>query len=97
MFPSLLEGFGLPVVESLAVGTPVIVSGHGSTAEIAEGGGCLTVDPRDVDSLQHAMSQLLGDDDLLERLRREAMERPRWTWNDYAGALWSFLVDSRNL
>ena len=48
VFPSLLEGFGLPVAESLASGTPTITSRHGSTAEIAAEGGCLLVDPYDV-------------------------------------------------
>jgi glycosyltransferase involved in cell wall biosynthesis len=94
IFPSLLEGFGLPVAESLASGTPAITSAHGSMAEIAEGGGCLVVDPRDIDSLEGAMAQLLQDDGLLERLRREAASRPSWTWDDYAGELWRFLVES---
>ena len=94
VFPSLLEGFGLPVAESLACGTPAITSAHGSMAEIAEGGGCLVVDPRDVDALESAMSQLLRDNGLLERLRLEAASRPTLTWDAYASELWRFLVDS---
>ena len=94
VFPSLLEGFGLPVAESLASGTPAITSAHGSMAEIAEGGGCLVVDPRDVDSLESAMSRLLQDDRLLERLRLEATSRRSVTWDDYADELWRFLAES---
>ena len=94
VFPSLVEGFGLPVAESLAVGTPAVTSAHGSMAEIAEGGGCLVVDPRDVDAVETAMSRLLLDDRLLERLQTEASSRPARTWDDYAGELWSFLVGS---
>ena len=94
VFPSLVEGFGLPVAESLAVGTPAVTSAHGSMAEIAEGGGCLVVDPRDVDAVETAMSRLLRDDRLLERLQTEASSRPARTWDDYAGELWSFLVGS---
>ena len=90
VFPSLLEGFGLPVAESLACGTPAITSAHGSMAEIAEGGGCLVVDPRDVDALESAMSRLLRDDRLLERLRLEAASRPTLTWDDYASELGAF-------
>jgi glycosyltransferase involved in cell wall biosynthesis len=92
VFPSLLEGFGLPVAESLAMGTPVIASEYGSMAEIADGGGCLLVDPRDVDSLAGAMSRLLEDDQLLDCLRREAAARPSSNWENYATDVWSFLV-----
>jgi glycosyltransferase involved in cell wall biosynthesis len=92
VYPSLLEGFGLPVAESLAVGTPAITSGHGSMAEIAAAGGCLVVDPYDVTSIETAMSRLLGDDALLERLRIEARNRQRATWADYAEAVWDFFV-----
>ncbi len=88
VFPSLNEGFGLPVVESLASGTPVITSGYGSMAEIAAGGGALLVDPRDDADLQQAMGRLLEDDDLLDRLRREARARPPRTWDTYAAQAW---------
>ena len=63
-------------------------------AEIAEGGGCLVVDPRDVDSLENAMSRLLSDDRLLDQLRLEAAARPTRTWDEYAEELWVFLVES---
>ena len=46
VFPSLTEGFGLPVAESLATATPTITSNFGSMAEIARDGGALTIDPR---------------------------------------------------
>lgn len=92
VFPSLLEGFGLPVAESLAMGTPVIASNYGSTAEVADGGGCLLVNPRDVDALTDAMARLLEDDQLLDRLRHEAAARPKSTWENYAADVWSHLV-----
>ena len=93
VFPSLLEGFGLPVAESLASGTPVITSNYGSMAEIAELGGSLLVDPRDIDALEREMSHLLEDDDALDRLREEAAKRPAQTWSDYAVELWRFFVE----
>jgi glycosyltransferase involved in cell wall biosynthesis len=92
VFPSLIEGFGLPVAESLAVGTPVITSAHGSMAEIASGGGALLVDPRNVDELEEQMRRLLTDDELLERLEREARSRDFGSWDRYAEDVWSFLV-----
>ena len=96
VFPSLNEGFGLPVAESLAVGTPVITSAFGSTREIAVDGGAVLVDPRDDEDITTAMRTLLVDDAMLERLRAEAVDRPSRTWDDYASEVWDVLIaDSR--
>lgn len=92
VFASLHEGFGLPVAESLALGTPALTTSYGSTLEIAEGGGALTVDPRDDDALAEAMRRLLTDDALVEELRRAAAARPPRTWDDYSRELWQHLV-----
>jgi glycosyltransferase involved in cell wall biosynthesis len=92
VFPSFNEGFGLPVGESLALGTPVITADYGSMAEIAAGGGALTVDPRDDHEIADAMRRLLTDDDLLEQLEEQARQRPSRTWDDYARETWSVLV-----
>ncbi len=92
MFPSLNEGFGLPVAESLAVGTPVITSEFGSTAEIAADGGAILIDPRDDDDLTSAMRTLLTDDVTLQRLRAEAVSRPRTSWDEYSHALWDAML-----
>ena len=72
VFPSLLEGYGLPIVESIASGTPVITTGYGSMAEIAAEGGATMVDPYDPAALAAEMRRLLDDDEELERLRAEA-------------------------
>ena len=93
VFPSLIEGFGLPVAESLAAGTPVITSNYGSMAEIAAGGGALTVDPRDVEELAMQMRRLLTDDALVDHLRTEARRRDLGNWNDYARGLWEFFTE----
>lgn len=92
VFPSLHEGYGLPVAESLAYNTPVITSNYGSTAEIALGGGCLSVDPRNDDEIVDAMRSLLSGDGELERLRAEIYSRAVRTWDDYANELWENLV-----
>jgi glycosyltransferase involved in cell wall biosynthesis len=94
VFVSLHEGYGLPVAESLACGTPVITSAFGSQQEIADLGGCLTVDPRDDDAVTAAMRRLLTDTDELARLSAEATARPRRTWDEYADELWTALVGS---
>src|SRR6185312_11602725 len=92
VFPSLHEGFGLPVAESLALGTPVITTFYGSTAEIADGGGAITVDPRDDASLTEAMQRLLASDEQIDRLRAEIGRRRERSWQDYADELWDALV-----
>jgi glycosyltransferase involved in cell wall biosynthesis len=67
-YPSLFEGFGLPVLESMALGCPVVTSSTTSTAELAAGGAALAVDPLDVDAIAGALGELLDDDDLRARL-----------------------------
>lgn len=92
VFPSLHEGFGLPIAESFEQGTPVITSSFGSMAEVASEGGAILVDPRDEDELIAAMRALLTDDDLLCRLRSEIAKRPTRTWGQYATELWLAIV-----
>lgn len=92
VFPSLNEGYGLPVAESLAAGTPVITSNYGSMADIADRGGCLLIDPRDDADLTTAMRTLLTDDSELARLTAEARQQPTRTWADYADELWQALA-----
>lgn len=92
VFPSLNEGFGLPVAESLAVGTPVVTSAFGSMAELAAEGGAVTADPRDDHALAAAMRRLLTDDGALATLRAEARARPPRTWEQYADEAWAWLT-----
>jgi glycosyltransferase involved in cell wall biosynthesis len=89
VFPSLDEGFGLPVGESLACSTPVVTSNFGSMAEIAADGGCLLVDPTDAAAVAASMRSLLVDDALHSRLVAEAGSRPPRSWNDYTSELWT--------
>jgi len=93
VFPSLNEGFGLPVAEALASGTPVITTNYGSTREIATDGGALLVDPRDDGEITSAMERLLTDEDLRETLAAEARSRRPRTWSQYAEDTWRFLAD----
>ncbi len=93
VFPSYAEGFGLPVAESLAVGTPALTSAYGSMREIAEdGGGALLVDPRDDASVTEGLRRLLTDDALHAELSAQAVARPVRTWAAYAERVWQVLV-----
>lgn len=93
MFISLHEGYGLPVVESLAHGCPVIATNYGSIAEIAkQGGGCILVNPRDTDEIANAMADLLRNDDVLLTLRLATSNRPSRSWEEYATDLWRFFT-----
>lgn len=83
VYPSLMEGFGLPVLESLAHGKPCICSGRGALGEAARGGGCVIVDAVDATSLATAIERLLTNPAERDRLAREASARPQWTWDDY--------------
>ncbi len=94
VFVSLHEGFGLPVAESLACGTPCLTTGHGSTREVGEAGGALFADPMDDLAIAGQMRRLLTDDELLARLEDEARRRPSRSWDDYARESWAALAPS---
>ncbi len=86
VFPSLYEGFGLPVVEAMACGTPVVTSGSTSLAEVAGPGNALLVEPERVESLVHAMQQMLDDAALRATLAGRGIERARaFRWEAVAG------------
>ncbi|MFA6564058.1 MAG: glycosyltransferase [Verrucomicrobiia bacterium] len=87
VYPSLAEGFGLPIHESLWFSRPCICGTNGALGEVSAGGGCLPCDQTRVDSLAAAMRQLLTDRELYMRLSQEAAGRSFRSWDDYAVAL----------
>jgi FkbM family methyltransferase len=95
VYPSVEEGFGLPILESLWNGRPCICRNAGAMAEVAEGGGCLTVDTTDVAALSSAILSMSDDDGLRERLAREATTRAFKTWLDYGRDVARLLADER--
>ena len=86
-FPSLYEGFGLPPLEAMACGTPVLTSKVSSLPEVA-GDGALLVDPYSVEEIATGLARLLDDDDL----RRDLVARGRaraaaFSWERSARAI----------
>jgi len=83
VFPSLAEGFGLPVVESFWHGRAVVCSERDPMGELARAGGCRTADVQNAPQLAQAMRSLLQDRAECLRLAKEAYARPLRTWSDY--------------
>ncbi len=80
VFPSLLEGFGLPVLEAMAAGCPVVASNQSSIPEVAED-AALLLDPHNVEEWADAMVGLWSDPSLAQRMRKRGIQRAkRFSW-----------------
>lgn len=80
VYPSLYEGFGLPILEAMASGTPVITSDRSSMVEVA-GEAALLVNPEDVEELASALVRILSDEALRGDLRARGLARSReFSW-----------------
>jgi glycosyltransferase involved in cell wall biosynthesis len=81
VYPSLYEGFGIPILEAMAVGTPVVTSRGGATEEVA-GGAAVLVDPHDEGSIAAGLEEA---DRKRDELRAQGLERARaFSWDDVA-------------
>jgi len=87
VYPSLMEGFGLPVQESLAHGKPCICSGRGAIGESAAEGGCFTLDRVDAASLTQAIGLWLNSPALSAEAAEAARKRDFKTWQVFADEL----------
>ncbi|GHC01140.1 glycosyltransferase [Cerasicoccus arenae] len=90
VYPSLMEGFGLPVIESLHYAKPCVVCEKHALGEVAVGGGCLMVIEPTAENLAVPMRQLIEDVSLRERLATEAKARTFRNWGDYARDILTF-------
>jgi glycosyltransferase involved in cell wall biosynthesis len=91
VYPSIAEGFGLPVIESLARGKPCICSAFGALGEISRHGGCVALTSLDAPAIAEAISSLLQDPGTLQRLGQIAAARTFKSWADYTRQLTSWM------
>jgi glycosyltransferase involved in cell wall biosynthesis len=84
VFPSLYEGFGLPPLEAMACGAPVITSNISSLPEVVGDAGIL-INPYNIEELAEAIRRVLGDAKLRQQMRQEGLERAAlFTWENTA-------------
>jgi glycosyltransferase involved in cell wall biosynthesis len=91
VYPSIVEGFGLPVIESVAHGKPCICSARGALGESAREGGCIALERVDARSLAAAIERLLDNPRELAALAERARQRRFKTWADYANELFRWI------
>lgn len=82
LFPSLYEGFGLPVIEAMACGTPVVTSNSTSLKEVSGDAACL-VNPESVDEIKYAIEKVLSDIEYRHELIDSGLKRSRiYAWSE---------------
>jgi len=87
VFPSLNEGFGLPIIEAMSAGTPVITSNTTSMPEIAGSAG-ITINPTDVEAIAQKMEEVLSDKMIQKHMIAQGLERAKlFTWDKAAKAV----------
>lgn len=93
-YPSLYEGFGLPVAEAMTYGAPVVTSNVSSLPEVA-GDAALLVDPHDIEAIAHALRRLALEPGLrAERVAAGQAQAARFTWEASADATWKALKEA---
>lgn len=92
MYVSIFEGFGIPIVEAFACGTPVITSNTSSMPEVA-GDAALIVDPTSIEEITAAMVQLYQHPETAEALQQRAsIQLQKFSWEQTAQKLWDSLM-----
>jgi len=97
IYPSLYEGFGLPVLESLVRGIPCVSSMGGALKETAQGGGCLLMEDTSSQSIADCLARLLHDEALHRALVQEALNRKFRTWDEYTDDLLDLIEKAKAL
>ncbi|HUM44909.1 MAG TPA: glycosyltransferase family 1 protein [Fervidobacterium sp.] len=97
VYVSLYEGFGLPPLEAMACGTPVLTSNVASIPEVV-GDAALTVDPYDIDAIAEGIKRLVEDDNLRRELSQKGLARAKlFHWDRTAELTWNVLEGAMSL
>ena len=96
-FPSLDEGFGIPVLEAMSRGLPVLTSDRSALPEVA-GDAALLVDPDETEAIAGGLNRLITEPGLREKLSRRGLERSQnYTWERAVNETWSVYCELLSL
>lgn len=95
IYPSLFEGFGIPILEAFHSGIPVITSNISSMPEVA-GNAALLVNPERIESISQAMNRILQPELRQELLKNAEIQKKQFDWNRSAQVVWQELVKLSN-
>lgn len=92
VYPSEVEGFGMPIIESVWYGKPCLCSDSGSIGELARIGGCCVTDVLNPESIAKSLYKLCTDKNYYLKLQNEACERNVTSWEEYANRIFDLLI-----
>jgi len=94
LYPSLLEGFGLPILEAMACGVPVLTSNTTAMPEVG-GNAAFYVEPTDIEAIAAGMIKLIDDKDLRMELIEKGLQRAQqFSWDNTADQTWAVLKEA---
>ena len=95
VYPSLIEGFGMPIFESLWYGKPCLCNINGSIGELAKDGGCAVVDVMNPKEMAASLYRLLTDENYYVKLQNESTERNITTWKEYSDNIYNSFISNK--
>ncbi|MEM7673335.1 MAG: glycosyltransferase family 1 protein [Verrucomicrobiota bacterium] len=95
-YPSFYEGFGLPVIEALRWGKPVVTTECGSLREVVQGGGCHLIENPSGGAIAAGIRRLLDDSEYFAHLQKEAIGRKHRSWDDHSVEILDFIEELRS-
>lgn len=94
VYPSEIEGYGMPVMESLWFGKPCLCSDSGSIGELGAPGGCCLTDVFQTEAIENSLHRMLTDEAYFIKLQHETVDREIVTWNTYTDGILDVLKEA---